>query len=80
MNWTVYTAVVAIFTATHFGGGMSTTHTITGRSPEWARPDDSLPYVGAWLVGSFGRASLTIPAAACVGGAIYFVIALVGGP
>ena len=72
-------AAVAIFTATHFGVGVSTTHTITGaiigvgatRRLSAVRWGVARRILWAWV--------LTIPAAACVGGAIYFVIALVGG-
>ena len=70
---------MAIFTATHFGVGVSTTHTITGpiigvgatRRLSAVRWGVARRILWAWV--------LTIPAAACVGGAIYFVIALVGG-
>ena len=72
-------AAVAIFTATHFGVGVSTTHTITGaivgvgatRRLSAVRWGVARRILWAWV--------LTIPAAACVGGGIYFVIALVGG-
>jgi len=72
-------AAVAIFTATHFGVGVSTTHTITGaiigvgatRRLSAVRWGVARRILWAWV--------LTIPAAAFVGGAIYFVIALVGG-
>jgi phosphate/sulfate permease len=72
-------AAVAIFIATHFGVGVSTTHTITGaiigvgatRRLSAVRWGVARRILWAWV--------LTIPAAAFFGGAIYFVIALVGG-
>ena len=72
-------AAVANSTATHFGVGVSTTHTITGaiigvgatRRLSAVRWGVARRILWAWV--------LTIPAAAFVGGGIYFVIALVGG-
>jgi len=71
-------AAVAIFTATHFGVGISTTHTITGaivgvgatRRLSAVRWGVAGQIVWAWL--------LTIPAAAAIGSGLYFLIALTG--
>ena len=71
-------AAVAIFTATHFGVGVSTTHTITGaivgvgatRRLSAVRWGVARQIVWAWV--------LTIPAAAAFGAALYFLIALSG--
>ena len=71
-------AAVAIFTATHFGVGVSTTHTITGaivgvgatRRLSAVRWGVARQIVWAWV--------LTIPAAAAIGAALYFLIALTG--
>src|SRR4051812_41427329 len=71
-------AAVAIATATHFGVGISTTHTITGaivgvgatRRLSAVRWGVAGQIVWAWI--------LTIPAAAAIGAALYFVISLTG--
>jgi PiT family inorganic phosphate transporter len=71
-------AAVAIFTATTLGVGVSTTHTITGaivgvgatRRLSAVRWGVARQIVWAWL--------LTIPAAAAIGGAVYYLIALSG--
>ena len=71
-------AAVAIFTATHFGVGVSTTHTITGaivgvgatRRLSAVRWGVARQIVWAWL--------LTIPTAATIGAGLYQVIALTG--
>jgi PiT family inorganic phosphate transporter len=71
-------AAIAIFTATHFGVGISTTHTITGaivgvgatRRLSAVRWGIAGQIVWAWL--------LTIPAAAAIGSGLYFLIALTG--
>jgi PiT family inorganic phosphate transporter len=71
-------AAVAIFTATHFGVGVSTTHTITGaivgvgatKRLSAVRWGVARQIVWAWV--------LTIPAAAAIGAAIYVLIALTG--
>ena len=71
-------AAVAIFTATYFGVGVSTTHTITGaivgvgatRRLSAVRWGVARQIVWAWL--------LTIPTAATIGAALYQVIALSG--
>jgi inorganic phosphate transporter, PiT family len=71
-------AAVAIATATHFGVGISTTHTITGaivgvgatRRLSAVRWGVAGQIVWAWV--------LTIPAAAAIGGALYFLIAFSG--
>src|SRR5215203_6171292 len=71
-------AAVAIFIATHFGVGVSTTHTITGaivgvgatRRLSAVRWGVARQIVWAWV--------LTIPAAAAIGAALYFFIALTG--
>jgi PiT family inorganic phosphate transporter len=71
-------AAIAIFTATHFGVGISTTHTITGaivgvgatRRLSAVRWGVAGQIVWAWL--------LTIPAAAAIGSGLYFLIALTG--
>jgi inorganic phosphate transporter, PiT family len=71
-------AALAIFTATHFGVGISTTHTITGaivgvgatRRLSAVRWGVAGQIVWAWV--------LTIPAAAAIGAGFYFLIALSG--
>jgi PiT family inorganic phosphate transporter len=71
-------AAVAIFTATHFGVGVSTTHTITGaivgvgatRRLSAVRWGVARQIVWAWV--------LTIPTSATIGAALYEVIALTG--
>jgi PiT family inorganic phosphate transporter len=71
-------AAVAIFTATHFGVGVSTTHTITGaivgvgatRRLSAVRWGVARQIVWAWV--------LTIPAAAAIGAVLYALIALTG--
>jgi PiT family inorganic phosphate transporter len=71
-------AAVAIFTATHFGVGISTTHTITGaivgvgatRRLSAVRWGVAGQIVWAWL--------MTIPAAAAIGASLYFLISLSG--
>jgi inorganic phosphate transporter, PiT family len=71
-------AAVAIATATHFGVGISTTHTITGaivgvgatRRLSAVRWGVAGQIVWAWL--------LTIPAAAAIGGALYYLISFAG--
>jgi inorganic phosphate transporter, PiT family len=71
-------AAVAIFTATHFGVGISTTHTITGaivgvgatRRLSAVRWGVAGQIVWAWV--------LTIPAAAAIGAALYTLISLSG--
>ena len=71
-------AAVAIATATHFGVGVSTTHTITGaivgvgatRRLSAVRWGVARQIVWAWL--------LTIPAAAAFSATIYWIIAAVG--
>jgi PiT family inorganic phosphate transporter len=71
-------AAIAIFTATHFGVGISTTHTITGaivgvgatRRLSAVRWGVAGQIIWAWL--------LTIPAAAGIGAGLYFLIALTG--
>ena len=71
-------AAVAIFTATHFGVGVSTTHTITGaivgvgatRRLSAVRWGVARQIVWAWV--------LTIPAAAAIGALLYVLIALTG--
>jgi PiT family inorganic phosphate transporter len=71
-------AAVAIFTATHFGVGVSTTHTITGaivgvgatRRLSAVRWGVARQIVWAWV--------LTIPTSATIGAALYEVIALSG--
>jgi len=71
-------AAIAIFTATHFGVGISTTHTITGaivgvgatRRLSAVRWGVAGQIVWAWL--------LTIPAAAGIGAGLYILIALTG--
>ena len=71
-------AAVAIFTATHFGVGVSTTHTITGaivgvgatKRLSAVRWGVARQIVWAWV--------LTIPAAAAIGAAFYVLIALTG--
>jgi PiT family inorganic phosphate transporter len=73
-------AAVAIFTATHFGVGVSTTHTITGaivgvgatRRLSAVRWGVARQIVWAWL--------LTIPAAAAISAVTYWVIATVVAP
>src|SRR6476659_3070105 len=70
-------AAVAIVTATHFGVGVSTTHTITGaivgvgatRRLSAVRWGVARQIIWAWV--------LTIPAAAAIGAATYLVINLV---
>jgi PiT family inorganic phosphate transporter len=72
-------AAVAIFTATSLGIGISTTHTITGaivgvgatRRLSAVRWGVARQIVWAWL--------LTIPAAAAIGAATYWVISVAGG-
>ena len=67
-------AAVAIFTATHFGVGISTTHTITGaiigvgatRRLSAVRWGVARQIVWAWV--------LTIPASASIGALSYFVV------
>src|SRR6187401_1133342 len=67
-------AAVAIFTATHFGVGISTTHTITGaiigvgatRRLSAVRWGVAQQIVWAWI--------LTIPASATIGAISYFVV------
>src|SRR4029078_8659862 len=69
-------AAVAIFIATHFGVGVSSTHTITGaivgvgatRRLSAVRWGVAGQIVWAWL--------LTIPAAAFLGGGLYFLFSL----
>jgi inorganic phosphate transporter, PiT family len=71
---------VAIFTATHFGVGVSTTHTITGaivgvgatRRLSAVRWGVARQIVWAWL--------LTIPAAAAISALTYWVIAALVAP
>jgi inorganic phosphate transporter, PiT family len=71
-------AAVAIFTATHFGVGISTTHTITGaivgvgatRRLSAVRWGVAGQIVWAWL--------LTIPAAAAIGAGLYYFFSLTG--
>ena len=71
-------AAVAIFTATHFGVGISTTHTITGaivgvgatRRLSAVRWGVAGQIVWAWV--------MTIPAAAAIGASLYFLISLSG--
>ena len=71
-------AAVAIYTATAFGVGISTTHTITGaivgvgatRRLSAVRWGVAGQIVWAWV--------LTIPAAAGMGAALYFLLALTG--
>ncbi len=71
-------AAVAIYAATVFGVGVSTTHTITGaivgvgatRRLSAVRWGVARQIVWAWL--------LTIPAAAAIGSALYFLISLTG--
>jgi inorganic phosphate transporter, PiT family len=71
-------AAVAIFTATHFGVGVSTTHTITGaivgvgatKRLSAVRWGVARQIVWAWV--------LTIPAAAALGAVLYLLIALTG--
>src|SRR4051794_11567668 len=73
-------AAVAIFTATHFGVGVSTTHTITGaivgvgatRRLSAVRWGVARQIVWAWL--------LTIPAAAAISALIYVIIAALIAP
>jgi inorganic phosphate transporter, PiT family len=73
-------AAVAIFTATHFGVGVSTTHTITGaivgvgatRRLSAVRWGVARQIVWAWL--------LTIPAAAAISALTYWVIAALVAP
>ncbi|HVH17739.1 MAG TPA: inorganic phosphate transporter, partial [Myxococcota bacterium] len=68
-------AAVAIFTATHFGVGISTTHTITGAivgvgaTRRWSavRWGVAAQILWAWL--------LTIPASAALGAFAYWLIA-----
>ena len=48
-------AAVAIFTATHFGVGVSTTHTITGAIVAWVLRVGSLPSAGVSRAKSFGH-------------------------
>jgi inorganic phosphate transporter, PiT family len=72
-------AAVAIFTATSLGIGISTTHTITGaivgvgatRRLSAVRWGVARQIVWAWV--------LTIPAAAAIGAATYWMISLAGG-
>jgi PiT family inorganic phosphate transporter len=71
-------AAVAIATATHFGVGISTTHTITGaivgvgatRRLSAVRWGVAGQIVWAWV--------LTIPAAAAIGASLYMIISLTG--
>jgi PiT family inorganic phosphate transporter len=71
-------AAVAIFTATHLGIGISTTHTITGaivgvgatRRLSAVRWGVARQIVWAWV--------LTIPAAAAIGAATYWLIRVAG--
>jgi len=71
-------AAVAIFIATHFGVGVSSTHTITGaivgvgatRRLSAVRWGVAGQIVWAWI--------LTIPAAAFIGAAMYYLFALTG--
>jgi PiT family inorganic phosphate transporter len=71
-------AAAAIFTATHFGVGVSTTHTITGaivgvgatRRLSAVRWGVARQIAWAWI--------LTIPAAAAIGPLFYWLIALTG--
>ena len=71
-------AAVAIFTATHFGVGISTTHTITGaivgvgatRRLSAVRWGVAGQIVWAWI--------MTIPAAAAIGAGLYCLISLTG--
>jgi inorganic phosphate transporter, PiT family len=71
-------AAVAIFTATHFGVGISTTHTITGaivgvgatRRLSAVRWGVAGQIIWAWI--------LTIPAAAAIGACLYLLISLTG--
>jgi PiT family inorganic phosphate transporter len=71
-------AAVAIFTATHFGVGISTTHTITGaiigvgatRRLSAVRWGVAEQIVWAWI--------LTIPSAAAIGATFYLLISLAG--
>jgi PiT family inorganic phosphate transporter len=71
-------AAVAIFIATHFGVGVSSTHTITGaivgvgatRRLSAVRWGVAGQIVWAWV--------LTIPAAAFIGGGLYFLFSLAG--
>jgi PiT family inorganic phosphate transporter len=71
-------AAVAIFTATHFGVGVSTTHTITGaivgvgatKRLSAVRWGVARQIVWAWV--------LTIPAAAALGAVLYLLITLTG--
>jgi PiT family inorganic phosphate transporter len=71
-------AAVAILTATHLGIGISTTHTITGaivgvgatRRLSAVRWGVARQIVWAWM--------LTIPAAAAIGAATYWVISVAG--
>jgi PiT family inorganic phosphate transporter len=70
-------AAVAIFTATHLGVGISTTHTITGaivgvgatRRLSAVRWGVAGQIVWAWI--------LTIPASAAIGAIVYYLIRLV---
>jgi PiT family inorganic phosphate transporter len=69
-------AAVAIFTATHFGVGVSTTHTITGaivgvgatRRLSAVRWGVARRIMWAWL--------LTIPAAGFIAAALYLIISV----
>jgi PiT family inorganic phosphate transporter len=71
-------AAIAIFVATHFGVGVSSTHTITGaivgvgatRRLSAVRWGLAGQIVWAWV--------LTIPAAAFIGAAVYFLASLGG--
>src|SRR3954469_8470221 len=71
-------AAIAIFTATHFGVGVSTTHTITGaivgvgatRRLSAVRWGVARQIIWAWV--------LTIPAAAAIAAALYMIISLTG--
>jgi PiT family inorganic phosphate transporter len=72
-------AAVAIYTATHLGIGISTTHTITGaivgvgatRRLSAVRWGVARRIVWAWV--------LTIPAAGAIGAFTYWIVATVGG-
>jgi inorganic phosphate transporter, PiT family len=72
-------AAVAIFTATHLGIGISTTHTITGaivgvgatRRLSAVRWGVARQIVWAWV--------LTIPAAGAIGAVTYILVSLMGG-
>ena len=70
---------LAMLLATHFGIPVSTTHAITGASSAWARPS-GLSAVRWGVAGQIVWAwVLTIPAAAAIGAATYWLVHLVGG-